>query len=113
VSFAESPSKASRISTLSIHTNASSDGSSSSTYSSKFSPRANIVLEDLDRFLDPTANAKIQRTKFSQSDDRNEFMLSEYCWEDEGCDIINQFLPGIGDCLDAEFDEVVNISDWR
>ncbi|KAH8552284.1 PA26 p53-induced protein-domain-containing protein [Umbelopsis sp. PMI_123] len=112
VSFAESPSKASRISTLSIHTNASSDGSSSSTYSSKFSPRANIVLEDLDRFLDPTANAKIQRTKFSQSDDRNEFMLSEYCWEDEGCDIINQFLPGIGDCLDAEFDEVVNISDW-
>lgn len=98
---------------MSIHTAASSDVSSASTFCSKLSSRANIVLEDLDRFIEPTVNANIQRTKFSQSDDTNEFMLSEYCWEDEGCDIINQFLPGIGDCLDAEFDEVVNISDWR
>ncbi|KAG2182629.1 hypothetical protein INT44_005608 [Umbelopsis vinacea] len=110
VSFAESPSRASRISNLSIQT--SSDVSSSTTHCGKLSSRANIVLEDLDRFIDPTANANIQRTKFSQSDDNNEFMLSEYCWEDEGCDIVNQFLPGIGDCLDEEFDEVVNISDW-
>ncbi|GAB5587688.1 hypothetical protein Unana1_02588 [Umbelopsis nana] len=110
VSFAESPSRASRSSGLSIYTNASSDGSSA--HCSKLSSRANMVYEDLDRFLDPAANASIQRTKFSQSDDIKEFMLSEYCWEDEGCDIVNQFLPGIGDCLDAEFDEVVQISDW-
>jgi hypothetical protein len=72
-----------------------------------------MVLEDLDRFLDPEASANIERIKFSQGDGHKEFMLSEYCWEDEGCDIVNQFLPGIGDHLDDEFDEVVNISDWR
>lgn len=112
VSFAESSSQTNLSTELSIVTSGSCSDISTSSFSCKHSHRAGMVLEDLDRFLDPEASASIERIKFSQGDGHREFMLSEYCWEDEGCDIVNQFLPGIGDHLDDEFDEVVNISDW-
>ncbi|KAG0168863.1 Sestrin-1 [Apophysomyces sp. BC1034] len=76
--------------------------------------RVNVVHEDVTRFADPVQDQNIIREEFeSDSEEYGEFMLGEYCWEDHGCDLVNHFLHGIGDDLDAEFNEALSITDWR
>ncbi|KAI8394052.1 PA26 p53-induced protein-domain-containing protein [Radiomyces spectabilis] len=71
------------------------------------------AYEDLSRFADPVADKDIQRQDFEQVKEQYDpFMLGVYCWEDHGCDIVNQFLPGVGDDLDDEFTEALSITDW-
>jgi len=68
------------------------------------------VYEDLSRFLDP--DTKVTREAFDTRNDE-EFPLGEYCWEDHGCDLVSKYLPGLGEALDDEFSEALNITDWR
>ncbi|KAI8369494.1 PA26 p53-induced protein-domain-containing protein [Radiomyces spectabilis] len=73
----------------------------------------NAVYEDLDRFVDPQISQCIQLEEFQSGQGGcHEFMLGEYCWEDHGCDLMNQFLPGVGDEVDDEFNEALSITDW-
>ncbi|KAI8084711.1 PA26 p53-induced protein-domain-containing protein [Halteromyces radiatus] len=73
------------------------------------------VYEDLTRFT----CSKIMKQELMDyeefvpgHEDYGEYMLSEYCWEDHGCDLVNHFLPGIGNDLDDEFIESLSITDW-
>ncbi|ORX50474.1 PA26-domain-containing protein [Hesseltinella vesiculosa] len=71
----------------------------------------NKVMEDLYRFIDH--EVCVPYASFSPDNpDDEEFMLSEYCWEDQGCDLVNHFLPDMGDILDDEFNEALSITDW-
>ncbi|KAI7871762.1 PA26 p53-induced protein-domain-containing protein [Spinellus fusiger] len=72
---------------------------------------ANRVLEDLTRFAPPQPQWE-EEEPFTSHPNHQEFMLSEYCWEDHGCDLVNHFLPEIGDDLDDEFNEALSITDW-
>ncbi|KAI9029944.1 PA26 p53-induced protein-domain-containing protein [Phycomyces nitens] len=75
--------------------------------------QANIVYEDLGRFSDSGEPSEVYQEEFeSDHPEYGEFMLGEYCWEDHGCDLVNHFLPGIGDDLDDEFNEALSITDW-
>lgn len=73
---------------------------------------ANVIFEDLQRFVEPTLNEEIQSSAFDPDTDEY-FMLGDYCWEDHGCDLANHYLPGIGDDLVTEFQEAQTITDWR
>jgi hypothetical protein len=85
--------------------------------------KANAIYEDLTRFTTSTATAinngsvaprRVEYEAFECGhQDYGEFMLSEYCWEDHGCDLVNHFLPGMGNELDDEFIESLSITDWR
>ncbi|KAI9468257.1 MAG: PA26 p53-induced protein-domain-containing protein [Benjaminiella poitrasii] len=77
------------------------------------SSQANLVFEDLSRFVDPHLNETISIEQFEKyHSEYNEFMLGEYCFEDHGCDLVNHYLPGLGDDLVAEFSEAISITDW-
>ncbi|CAO3587242.1 unnamed protein product [Absidia cylindrospora] len=75
--------------------------------------KVNAVYEDLARFNE---NVKASESFYEEFEaghaEYGEFMLSEYCWEDHGCDLVNHFMPGIGDELDDEFIEALSITDW-
>lgn len=83
--------------------------------------KVNAVYEDLSRFttigkapLDANDVTSMEYEAFEPGHaEYVEFMLSEYCWEDHGCDLVNHFLPGTGDELDDEFIESLSITDWR
>ncbi|KAI9322851.1 PA26 p53-induced protein-domain-containing protein, partial [Dichotomocladium elegans] len=77
----------------------------------------NLVYEDLTRFMDPSA----RQIPFDDDDDdddggsiyhMNEMMSGDYCWEDFGSDLVNQYLPDLGDDLNEEFTEALSITDW-
>ncbi|KAI9302844.1 PA26 p53-induced protein-domain-containing protein [Cunninghamella echinulata] len=69
--------------------------------------------EDFSRFIANELNEEIGYEEFIPNhEEYNEFMLSEYCWEDHGCDLVNYFLPDLGDDLDNEFIEALSITDW-
>ncbi|KAI7881398.1 PA26-domain-containing protein [Lichtheimia hyalospora FSU 10163] len=77
----------------------------------------NAVYEDLTRFIDPKerihCNTEEEEEEMDTSEYHvNEVMSGDYCWEDFGCDVVNQFLPGLGDELDDEFNEALSITDW-
>ncbi|KAL0097081.1 PA26 p53-induced protein-domain-containing protein [Phycomyces blakesleeanus] len=77
------------------------------------SHQANMVYEDLSRFSDSGEPNEPAHEEFKTNHPQyGEFMLGEYCWEDHGCDLVNHFLPGIGDDLDDEFNEALSITDW-
>ncbi|KAI8065745.1 PA26 p53-induced protein-domain-containing protein [Gongronella butleri] len=71
----------------------------------------NKVYEDLYRFVNHDVCVPLEPFE-RDNPDYDEFMLSEYCWEDQGCDLVNHFLPGTGDLLDDEFNEALSITDW-
>lgn len=77
----------------------------------------NAVHEDLTRFIDPKERIYRRNEEEEMMDTSeyyvNEFMSGDYGWEDFGCDLVNQFLPGLGDELDDEFNEALSITDWR
>lgn len=80
--------------------------------------KVNAIYEDFTRFTTSTANGsvapQVEYEAFeSGHEEYGEFMLSEYCWEDHGCDLVNHFLPGMGNELDDEFIESLSITDWR
>ncbi|KAI8343554.1 PA26 p53-induced protein-domain-containing protein [Chlamydoabsidia padenii] len=86
--------------------------------------KVNVIYEDLSRFTTTTttttknndmngSTAPLEYEAFEFGhEDYGEFMLSEYCWEDHGCDLVNHFLPGVGNELDDEFIESLSITDW-
>ncbi|KAI8987208.1 PA26 p53-induced protein-domain-containing protein [Pilobolus umbonatus] len=77
------------------------------------SEEINAVYEDLKVFINIQLDRSIHLEEFEESHrDYHEFMLGEYCWEDHGSDLVNHFLPGIGDDLVSEFIEAISITDW-
>lgn len=78
----------------------------------------NAVHEDLTRFIDPKERIHKRNEEEEEIMDTSEYYVNEvmsgdYGWEDFGCDLVNQFLPGLGDELDDEFNEALSITDWR
>ena len=71
----------------------------------------NQVYEDLNRFTDPKAAEEFDHN-LEEAVQTEQVMSEEYCWEDLGCDLVNQFLPELGDGLDEEFNEALSITDW-
>ncbi|RUS19053.1 PA26 p53-induced protein-domain-containing protein [Jimgerdemannia flammicorona] len=69
--------------------------------------RINPVHEDLTRFLDP--EAQVPHEEF---DSKHSEYSGEYCWEDHGCELVSKYLPGLGEALDEQFSEALNITDW-
>src|ERR1700731_647909 len=72
----------------------------------------NAVYEDLDRFVDQSASAAIERRAFDIKVDE-ELNLGDFSWETEACDLVNHYLPSVGEYLDTEFHEALSITDWR
>lgn len=77
----------------------------------------NAVHEDLTRFIDPKERIHKRNEEEEEIMDTSEYYVNEvmsgdYGWEDFGCDLVNQFLPGLGDELDDEFNEALSITDW-
>lgn len=68
--------------------------------------------EDFSRFLDP--NVEMHYTDFSvNSSEYSVFKLQDYCWEDQGVIMVNNYLPDIGEVLDREFTEIRDFTDYR
>jgi hypothetical protein len=72
----------------------------------------NAVYEDLDRFVDQAASVAIERREFDIKVDE-ELNLADFSWETEACDLVNHYLPSVGEYLDTEFHEALSITDWR
>jgi PA26 p53-induced protein (sestrin) len=91
----------------------SEDSSSSQTkLSSSINIYVNAVYENLDRFVDPSASDAIERREFDIKMDE-ELNLGDFSWETEACDLVNHYLPSVGEYIDAEFHEALSITDWR
>ncbi|KAI9277097.1 PA26 p53-induced protein-domain-containing protein [Phascolomyces articulosus] len=72
----------------------------------------NQIYEDLSRFTDIDAAKEWDNNLEPEQIEDHQVMSGEYCWEDLGCDLVNQFLPELGDGLDEEFNEALSITDW-
>ncbi|KAG2223047.1 hypothetical protein INT45_008248 [Circinella minor] len=72
----------------------------------------NQLYEDLNRFTDIKAAEEFNHNMEEEPVQIEQVMSEEYCWEDLGCDLVNQFLPELGDGLDEEFNEALSITDW-
>jgi hypothetical protein len=73
----------------------------------------NAVYENLERFVDHTsASDAIERREFDIKMDE-ELNLGDFSWETEACDLVNHYLPSVGEYIDAEFHEALSITDWR
>lgn len=74
----------------------------------------NAFYENFERFIDAEENRRITLEVFQPGHpEYADFMVGEYCWEDHGCDLVDQFLPSLGQALDDEFNEAQSITDWR
>ncbi|KAI9280534.1 PA26 p53-induced protein-domain-containing protein [Umbelopsis sp. AD052] len=72
----------------------------------------NAVYENLDRFVDhSSASDAIERREFDIKVDE-ELNLGDFSWETEACDLVNHYLPSVGEFIDAEFHEALSITDW-
>ncbi|KAI8051522.1 PA26 p53-induced protein-domain-containing protein [Syncephalis plumigaleata] len=81
------------------------------TYMSITSIRLNPVIDDMSRFLHPPI--ELRHVDFDvKSDEYSVFRLQDYCWEDHGVELVDQFLRGVGDLLDEEFKEAQTITDF-
>ncbi|KAI9596443.1 Sestrin [Syncephalis fuscata] len=81
------------------------------TYMSMCSIRLNPVIDDMSRFLHPPT--ELRHVDFDvKSDEYSVFRLQDYCWEDHGVELVDQFLRGVGDLLDEEFKEALTITDF-
>ncbi|KAI7905181.1 PA26 p53-induced protein-domain-containing protein [Cokeromyces recurvatus] len=84
-----------------------------STTEEHYNNRENLIFENLSRFIDLQSSQEIHLERFEKyHTEYNELLLGEYCFEDHGCDLVNHYLPGIGDDLVAEFNEAISITDW-
>ncbi|RKP08036.1 PA26 p53-induced protein-domain-containing protein, partial [Thamnocephalis sphaerospora] len=73
--------------------------------------RCNPILDDMSRFRHPPV--EVRHVDFDvKSDDYSVFRLQDYCWEDHGVELVDKFLRGVGDLLDEEFKETLNITDF-
>jgi hypothetical protein len=72
----------------------------------------NAMYEDLDRFADKDANIAIEYDEFDIKI-HEELNLGDFSWETEACDLVNHYLPSVGEYMDAEFHEALSITDWR
>ncbi|GES88938.1 sestrin-1 isoform X2 [Rhizophagus clarus] len=67
--------------------------------------------EDFSRFLD--SNVEIHYADFSvSSSEYSVFKLQDYCWEDHGVIMVNNYLPDTGEVLDQEFTEIRDFTDY-
>ncbi|EXX67033.1 PA26-domain-containing protein [Rhizophagus irregularis] len=67
--------------------------------------------EDFSKFLDP--DVEMHYTDFSvNSSEYSVFKLQDYCWEDQGVIMVNNYLPDIGEVLDREFSEIRDFTDY-
>lgn len=73
---------------------------------------ANVVFEDISKHVDSKLNETVCVERFEENR-YMQFMLGEYCFEDHGCDLMNHYLPSVGDDLVSEFNEALSITDWR
>lgn len=73
-----------------------------------------VVYDDLSRYIDPVLDENIEIKDFDDEERQHyeEFMLGDYCYEDHGYELVNQFLPDLGENLVEEFDEAQSITDW-
>ncbi|ORZ01761.1 PA26 p53-induced protein-domain-containing protein [Syncephalastrum racemosum] len=73
-----------------------------------------VVYDDLSRYVDPVLDESIEIKDFDDEERQHyeEFMLGDYCYEDHGYELVNQFLPDLGEDLVEEFDEAQSITDW-
>jgi len=94
---------------------------SSFSFPQEFFPNANTTprtsiynpppSEDFSRFLDP--DVEICYADFSvNSTEYSVFRLQDYCWEDQGIIMVNNYLPDIGEVLDKEFAEIRDFTDY-
>lgn len=92
----------------------SDDSSNSYTkLSNSINIYVNAVYENLERFVDHTsASDAIERREFDIKMDE-ELNLGDFSWETEACDLVNHYLPSVGEYIDAEFHEALSITDWR
>ncbi|RKP25754.1 Sestrin, partial [Syncephalis pseudoplumigaleata] len=73
--------------------------------------RLNPVIDDMARFLHPPI--ELRHVDFDvKSEEYSVFRLQDYCWEDHGVELVDQFLRGVGDLLDEEFKEALTITDF-
>lgn len=72
----------------------------------------NAIYEDLDRFVDKEANKVIEYDEFDIKK-HEELNLGDFSWETEACDLVNHYLPSVGEYMDSEFHEALSITDWR
>ena len=40
------------------------------------------------------------------------FRLQDFCWEDHGCSFISKFIPGLGELLEDQFTETLEMTDY-
>nr|CAG8561844.1 5382_t:CDS:2 [Entrophospora candida] len=72
---------------------------------------SNQHVEDFSRFAD--SSVEISYEDFNvNSDEYSVFKLQDYCWKDHGALMVNNFLPGLGDLLDDEFQEAKELNDY-
>ncbi|KAH8554702.1 PA26 p53-induced protein-domain-containing protein, partial [Umbelopsis sp. PMI_123] len=72
----------------------------------------NAVYENLDRFVNhAAASDAIEKREFDMKIDE-ELNLGDFSWETEACDLVNHYLPSVGEYIDAEFHEALSITDW-
>jgi hypothetical protein len=90
----------------------SPEGASSTlTYLSTASVQCNPVLDDMSRFLHPPI--EMRHVDFDvKSKEYSVFRLQDYCWEDHGVEIVEQYLGNVGNLLDEEFKEALVITDF-
>jgi len=71
----------------------------------------NQHVEDFSRFADPSVEISYEDFNIN-SDEYSVFKLQDYCWKDHGALMVNNFLPGLGDLLDDEFQEAKELNDY-
>ncbi|CAJ0649471.1 10898_t:CDS:2, partial [Entrophospora sp. SA101] len=72
---------------------------------------SNQHVEDFSRFADSSVEISYEDFNIN-SDEYSVFKLQDYCWKDHGALMVNNFLPGLGDLLDDEFQEAKELNDY-
>jgi sestrin len=70
----------------------------------------NFIFEDISRFL---GDAEMAHVDFDfKAQDYSVFRLQDYSWEEHGCALVSELLPGTGELLDEEFNSILNLTDY-
>lgn len=69
-----------------------------------------LVFEDLSRYL---GSSELRHVDFNfKATAYSVFRLQDYSWEEHGCALVSEYLPGIGELLDEEFSATLNLTDY-
>ncbi|KAI3649805.1 hypothetical protein MP228_005437 [Amoeboaphelidium protococcarum] len=69
-----------------------------------------LLQEDYERFL---GDKELKHVDFDvKSSEYSIFRLQDYNWEEHGVSLITKYLPELGDMLDAEFNAILNLTDY-